>query len=194
MEEIYFTKEEILSQEIFEDGTIVFTILESRNQSGEWIPTRYFTIRKEFNKAVSIIDNIETVEMKLPLLDGLQWEGRSLPDNCPDGGSFCDYFEIADKDKPFTIEGVDDDRTARIVKQNSLDPLEISSDLIEFAIYAQGSGLIYSEKISREYASCRNGQNEDCCCPGNELCTLCAGEVEFGLIEKKSLLERILPN
>jgi len=194
VEEIYFTKEEILSQEIFEDGSILFTILESRDQSGEWIPIRYYTVRKEFDKAVSIIDNIETVELKVPLLNGLQWEGRNLPGNCPDGGNFCDYFEVADKDKPLTIEGIEYSRTARIVKQNSEDPLKISSDLIEFDIYAQNSGLIYSEKISREYASCRNGQNEDCCCPGSELCTLCAGEIEFGIIQKKSLLERILPN
>ncbi|HEX9651147.1 MAG TPA: hypothetical protein VGA21_11340 [Cyclobacteriaceae bacterium] len=193
--EQFLLREEIVEKQVFADGSSLFTILESiPDLNGDWIPKKYFTIRHEFGSAISVIDNIETVELQFPLLNGFRWEGRYSLNDCPDGGEYCDYFEVADRDKEFTAGGITYPKTARIIRQNTQDPLQITEDLVEFAVYAQNIGLIYSETNQLEYASCRNNQNADCCCPDNILCTLCAGEIEFGFMEKKTLIERITPN
>lgn len=192
--ETYFLNEEIISKQVMKDGSEIYYVLQSQRDSiEEWRPIRYFTLRKDFDKAVSVIDNFETVELKLPLLPGKEWQAQSNK-SCLDSEPLCNTFKVVARDSLFVINGESYSNTVIIERQNIEDPLQIAKEHNEFAIYSQHSGLIYFESHYVEFVSCRNGQNPDCCCQDSDLCTLCAGEIEFGKIEKKSLVERFFPN
>jgi len=185
-------KQEVISVEKMNDGSSVYTILSSKsNGPNTWEPLLYWTIRNEFDRSISIINNQEYVELQLPLLNGYHWEGQPGGLNCRDNNGFCDLYEVVDKEKEFQLGPYTFANTVRINKQDQEDPLQISNDILEYSIYAQGTGLVYWELKEIEYASCRNNQNPECCCSGDILCTLCAGEIEFGTIERKSFRERI---
>jgi len=191
----YLLKEQVVREVNSVDGTILFTMLTSKQlDDGQWQPLFYWLIRNEFDRSVYVIGNAEVIELKFPLLESYSWDAIPFGNsNCRDTGAYCDLFEVTDVDQEFSTPNRNFQHTTKIIRQQNLDPLKVSQDIKDLAVYAQGLGLVFSEKTNLEYASCRNGNNPDCCCMGDVLCTVCAGEIEFGSMETKVLLERFSP-
>jgi hypothetical protein len=126
-----------------------YTYVINRYKKGinepEWVIEEVVSARINFKTMVLTENSTAYVKLVFPMQEDLGWDGNSLNDLEPE------TYRIRMLSQPFTVDSVTFANTVHVFQADLLDPAQISQDDYRFEVFADDVGLVYKQKIVKEY-------------------------------------------
>jgi hypothetical protein len=142
----YQLKESVASFFTDLDGKEALRIERFRreNDSEPWKIDSVYTAKKSQNEALKTENNIPFLKMVFPLYENQTWDGNTY------NTLGQDEYVVKNLNKATIINGQNFNKTVTIVQQNDSTLIDLKKRI---EIYAEGIGIIYTEKKAITYCS-----------------------------------------
>ena len=152
----YQLKEEVTGRTVVGRDT-VFTLLRSlrTTTADSWQPDSVWTARVNPYQAVVVENNRPLIKLSFPVADNRKWDGNAL------NGLDYDEFYWRNVGQEYDLDGQLYTSSAEMVKEDLIDPNQITADHYHVEIFSKGVGLIHRIDLDKKYCS-----PVDCSQPG----------------------------
>jgi len=140
---------EVVSDSSLSNGEFTYRLDRFRrpNELEPWVIDSVWSARRNSFQAITIEHNIPIIKLSFPLAEDRRWDGNAM--NVLD----FDEYRIQNLASTFTIDGIEFANSVEMVKEDLLDPLQITNDDFHIEVFSQGIGLIYKIDINKKYCN-----------------------------------------
>ncbi len=139
------------------------------NETDPWNIDSVWSARINAYKAIVVEHNIPIIKLSFPLAEDRKWDGNAM------NALEFDEYKIQNFGITYQIDSADFPNSLEMVKEDLIDPLQITNDDYHIEVFSQGIGLIYKLDISKKYCN-----PIDCSEPGI---------IEHGIVFEQKLLD-----
>jgi hypothetical protein len=125
--------------------------------------------RKNTYQAIVVEHNVPIIKLSFPLKEDRRWDGNAM--NTRD----FDEFRMINVGTTYMVDEKEYPNSLEMFKEELLDPLKITNDIIHLEVFSKDVGLIYKLDIDKKYCN-----PVDCSEPGI---------IEQGKVVEQKLLE-----
>ena len=111
----------------------------------DWLIDEAVSARINLRTMVLTENNAAFVKLAFPMEEALTWDGNSLNDLEPED------YEMRMLSHPFTVDSITFANTVYVFHVDIRDPVQISNDDYRLEVFADGVGLVYKQKILKEW-------------------------------------------
>ena len=117
------------------------------NATQPWEIDSVWAARRNAYQAIVVEHNVPIIKLSFPLAEDRRWDGNAM------NSRESDEFKIRNFGATYQMDGQDYPNSLEMVKEDLLDPLQITNDNYHIEVFSKGVGLIHRLDIDKKYCN-----------------------------------------
>ncbi len=112
-----------------------------------WVIDSVWSARRNTYQAIVVEGNVPIIKLSFPLAEGRRWDGNAM------NSREIDEFRIQNLGAVYRLDGQGYPNSLEMIKEDLLDPLQITNDDYHIEVFSKDVGLIHRLDIDKKYCN-----------------------------------------
>ena len=140
---------EIVTEELVIDDETSFRLDRYRRaiETDPWVIDSVWSARVNSYQAIVVENNVSIIKLSFPVTEDRRWDGNAM------NAKEFDEFKMINVGSTYLVDEKEYPRSLEMLKEELLDPIQITNDDYHLEVFSENIGLIYKLDIDKKYCN-----------------------------------------